>query len=249
MKLNIPHKTKPYLMAHRGNNVLCPENTLSSFLQAVQDEADIIETDLHLSKDGHFICIHDASVDRTTDGTGKIAEMTLREIKEFNAATYHSTYHKRETIPSLSETIDALPEDIVLALELKPDEFRTLNTAEKLVDCLLNKDMLNRVLILSFDIQHLKAIKQISNEIPVGLISMARLVPPLNVDVFGVFYPFVRINPGIVHASHKRQQLFCPLDTKPDQRLPFYKRLGVDAILSDDPQATRIALNQLYGRE
>lgn len=236
-------------MAHRGNNVLCPENTLTSFLQAVQDGADIIETDLHLSEDGHFICIHDASVDRTTDGTGKIAEMTLGEIKEFNASSYHSTYRKREPIPSLPETIDVLPEDMVLALELKPDVFRTLNTAEKLVDCLFKRDMLNRVLILSFDIQHLKTIKQISNEIPVGLISMARLVPPLGVDVFGVFYPFVCINPGIIRASHKRNQLFCPLDPKPDQRLPFYKRLGVDAILSDNPQATRIALNKIYKKD
>ena len=249
MKLNIPNKTKPYLMAHRGNNVLCPENTLPSFLQAIQDGADIIETDLHLSKDGHFICIHDSSVDRTTDGTGKIAEMTLREIKELNASSYHSTYRKRETIPSLLETINVLPEDIVLALELKADVFGMLDTTEKLVNLLTKMNMLNRILILSFDIQHLKIIKQISNEIPVGLISMARLVPPLDVDVFGVFYPFVRINPGIVRASHKRRQLFCPLDPKPDQRLSFYKRLEVDAILSDNPQATRNALNQLYNSD
>lgn len=249
MKLDIPHKTKPYLMAHRGNNVLCPENTLPSFLQAVQDGADIIETDIHLSKDGHFICIHDASVDRTTDGTGRIAELTLGEIKKLNASSYHPTYINKETIPSLSETIDALPQDIVLALELKPNQFRTLDTAVKLVNCLIDRNMLDRILILSFDIEHLKTIKQVSKEIPVGLISMARLAPPHDVDVFGVFYPFVRINSGIVRASHKRQQLFCPLDTKPDQRLPFYKRLGVDAILSDNPQATRIALNQLYDRD
>ena len=73
-------------MAHRGNKVAFPENTISAFQQAVQDGADLIETDLHLSADDVFMCIHDRTVNRTTDGSGAVAEMSLSELKTFNAA-------------------------------------------------------------------------------------------------------------------------------------------------------------------
>ena len=60
-ELTLPGRTKPYVMAHRGNRVLCPENTLASFSKAFEEGADILETDLHLSADGVFMCIHDAT--------------------------------------------------------------------------------------------------------------------------------------------------------------------------------------------
>ena len=66
----LAHKVKPYVMAHRGNRVACPENTLASFRRALADGADLLETDLHLSSDGRLVCIHDATVDRTTNGKG-----------------------------------------------------------------------------------------------------------------------------------------------------------------------------------
>ena len=67
-------------MAHRGNRVACPENTLAAFRRALDDGADIIETDLHVTADGEFVCIHDATVDRTTDGRGPVAGMTLGHV-------------------------------------------------------------------------------------------------------------------------------------------------------------------------
>ncbi len=72
--LHIPGKTKPYIMAHRGNRTACPENTLAAFRRAITDGADILETDLHLSADQVFVCIHDPTVDRTTDGSGAVAK-------------------------------------------------------------------------------------------------------------------------------------------------------------------------------
>ena len=70
-------RPKPLLMAHRGNRVLFPENTIAAFRQAINDRADILETDLHLSSDDEFICIHDASVDRTTNGVGEVNDLSL----------------------------------------------------------------------------------------------------------------------------------------------------------------------------
>ena len=72
--LILPGKEKPYLMAHRGNRILCPENTLASFRQALQDGADLLETDLHLTADNVFVCIHDETLDRTTDAAGPVKD-------------------------------------------------------------------------------------------------------------------------------------------------------------------------------
>ena len=105
-------------MAHRGNRALFPENTLAAFNQAAIDGADILETDLHLSADGEFMCIHDATVDRTTNGTGEVSALNLAELNllrtldEFSQPT-------DQNIPTLEETANFLPESMALALELK----------------------------------------------------------------------------------------------------------------------------------
>ena len=107
-ELTLPGRTKPYVMAHRGNRVLCPENTLSSFSKAFEEGADILETDLHLSADGVFMCIHDATVDRTTDGSGPVSAKILAELKQLSAS-YGFKGFENERIPTLAETAAILP--------------------------------------------------------------------------------------------------------------------------------------------
>lgn len=131
-RLTLPGKSRPYLMAHRGNRVLCPENTLAAFRQALVDGADILETDLHLTADNEFVCIHDATVDRTTNGSGAVAQITLAEIKKLSAA-YHFTGFEDEGIPSLTELAAILPGDVALALELKTSRFLEPDVCLKLV--------------------------------------------------------------------------------------------------------------------
>ena len=91
--LFIPGRQKPYIMSHRGNQQLCPENTLAAFQQAIVDGADIIETDLHLSSDGVFMCIHDETLERTTNGHGRVAEKSLKELKTFSACYDKPEFH------------------------------------------------------------------------------------------------------------------------------------------------------------
>jgi len=86
MKLELPGKRRPYLMAHRGNSVACPENTLPAFARALADGADLLETDLHLTADEVFVCIHDATVDRTTDGAGPVAGLDLARLQALDAS-------------------------------------------------------------------------------------------------------------------------------------------------------------------
>jgi len=120
--LGLVGKPKPYVMAHRGNRVVCPENTLAAFQRALDEGADILETDLHLTADGVFVCIHDATVDRTTNGTGAVSAMTLTEIKTLSAADGNPEF-ETERVPMLAELTAILPPGVPLALELKSDQF------------------------------------------------------------------------------------------------------------------------------
>jgi len=95
-------------MAHRGNRVACPENTLAAFRRALDDGADIIETDLHVTADGEFVCIHDATVNRTTDGRGPVAGMTLAQLKALSALCGRQEF-EQERIPTLAELAALLP--------------------------------------------------------------------------------------------------------------------------------------------
>ncbi|MCJ7622611.1 MAG: glycerophosphodiester phosphodiesterase [Anaerolineaceae bacterium] len=99
-------------IAHRGASAYEPENTLRAFERAIQMGATMFELDIHLSRDGHLVVIHDADVSRTTTGKGHITEMTLEQIKELDAG-------KGEQIPTLPEVIDLARDRAKLYLELK----------------------------------------------------------------------------------------------------------------------------------
>ena len=243
-ELALPGRSKPYVMAHRGNRVLCPENTLASFAKAFEEGADILETDLHLSADGVFMCIHDATVDRTTDGSGPVSEKTLVELKRLSAS-YGFSGFEDERIPTLAETAAILPPGVALALELKTDRFLEPAVCSRLIDELRAAGILERSLVLSFSLARLQAMKRAEPTLPIGWITMARLRPHPLPEVLGPFWPGVFINPFFVRHARRRGQLVCPLDPTPDGRLWYYKLLKCDALVTDNPAATLTALKRI----
>ncbi len=98
------------IFAHRGSKGTHPENTLASFKEAVRVGSDGIELDVHLTKDGHLVVIHDETVDRTTNGTGEIRALTLAEIKELDAGSWFNETFAGEKIPTLEEVLLLLKE-------------------------------------------------------------------------------------------------------------------------------------------
>jgi len=235
--LALPGRPKPYVMAHRGNRAACPENTLAAFKRALADGADIIETDLHLTRDGVFVCIHDATVDRTTDGRGAVADMSLAEIKKLGAF-YGRPEFKDERAPTLAETIALIPPDVALALELKTDRFLEPDVCRKLADELDRAGIRSRAVVLSFNLQRTLAVRAVAPDIPIGYITMFNPLPFANAQLLGPFWPLLLINPLYPLLAHMQGKVVCPLDPTPDSRLWFYRLLGCDAILTDDPEKT-----------
>ncbi|HEY47973.1 MAG TPA: hypothetical protein G4O14_14480 [Anaerolineae bacterium] len=244
--LGLVGKPKPYVMAHRGNRVVCPENTLAAFQRALDEGADILETDLHLTADGVFVCIHDATVDRTTNGTGAVSAMTLTEIKTLSAADGNPEF-ETERVPMLAELTAILPPGVPLALELKSDQFLVTDVCRRLVSELDQAGLREWAVILSFSVTRLLTLRSIAPDIPVGLITYTRVMPPRGFQFLGPLWPLVILNPFYVRLAHLRGQMIGPLDPTPDSRLWLYRWLGCDVVLSDDPGATLRALGRLAG--
>lgn len=236
-KLEIPNKPKPYVMAHRGNSALAPENTLAAFQHAFDDGCDILETDLHLTRDEQFICIHDATLDRTTDGKDPVADLTLAEIKQFSAS-YGQSMFAAEKVPSLAELTAILPQETVLALELKTDRFLEPTVCRRLVDQLAAAGVKDRSVVLSFNFERVRTVQQVAPEVPIGLITLTRLLPNIDAQLIGVFWPLLIINPFYALLAHRRGMSIAPLDPYPDNRLWLYKFFRCDAVLTNDPGTT-----------
>jgi glycerophosphoryl diester phosphodiesterase len=233
-------------MAHRGNRVACPENTLAAFQRALAEGADILETDLHLTADGVFVCIHDATVDRTTDGSGPVAGMTLQEVKALSAS-YGREEFARERVPTLAELAAILPDDVALGLELKTDRFLESGVCRALVAELARSAVRARTVVMSFSLARLQAVRAVAPDLPIGWITLSRAWPRGEVDFLGPLWPLLLMNPLYVKLAHARGQLVAPLDPTPDRRLWLYRWLGCDAVLSDDPGATGQALGRPAG--
>ena len=230
-------KSKPYVMAHRGNQVLCPENTIAAFTQAIADGADILETDLHLTSDGVFVCIHDATLDRTTDGTGPVLEKTAGEIKKLSAANQFPDF-SHERVPTLKEVLKIIPDDVALALELKTDAFLDKAVCRELAHILSENNMIDRAIVISFSFARIQTVKEVAPEIYSGWITLSRLSPRKGPDMLGPYWRIFLSNPFYVFKAHIQNQAVCPLDTAPDSRLWLYKLLCCDAVITDDPGKT-----------
>jgi len=113
----------PLVIAHRGDSANRPENTLASFASALAIGADFVEFDVQLTKDGHVVVIHDPTLERTTDGAGKVKEMTLAELRSLSAG-YPQRFgdeYRGERVPTLSEVLGLLRDRAVAMIEIKPD--------------------------------------------------------------------------------------------------------------------------------
>ncbi len=237
LSLSLPGRGMPYVIAHRGNRVACPENTLASFRRALADGADILETDLWLSADGAFVCIHDATLERTTDGSGPVEARKLSELKALRASSGREGF-EAERIPTLAEVAALLPPDRGLAVELKSDRFLDPATGSRLRDELAAAGVLDRTVALSFSAERLRALRVAAPEVPLGWITLKEARPPSGFELLGPFWPLLLVNPLYAVRAHRRGQRVAPLDPTPDRRLWLYRLLGCDAVLTDDPAST-----------
>ena len=248
-KVDVPARLKnkgdrPVILAHRGCRAQAPENSMPAFELALAQGADVLETDLQISKDRQLLCIHDPTVDRTTNGSGPVNQMTLAEVKQLRVRGNNEAAYPEAKVPTLAELLETFIDRIFFALELKSSAFTHPADAELLLNVLTHHNALEKVLLISFSKQALGFIEQTGAPVPLALITLTNPWPSAKYPMVGPWWPLLYANPAYVSISHRRGQFCCPLDPTPEPRLPYYLRLGVDAILSDDPELTIKTLNE-----
>lgn len=125
MKFSEQKTNHIYVAAHRGLSATYPENTMEAFRAAVEAGVDQVETDIRITKDGALVLIHDATLDRTTNGTGRVDAYTLAELRELDAGRFKGEKFARCQIPTFDEFIDYVKEFPELTLDLELKEYPT----------------------------------------------------------------------------------------------------------------------------
>ena len=206
-----------------------PENTLRSFVAAEQGGLDVIELDLHLSKDGALVVMHDADVDRTTDGTGPIAERTLGELRTLDAG-------RGERVPVFEEVLDAVRSPIQA-------EIKDLAAARALAEVMHRRNLVERVEVSSF---HDEAIAEIARLVPgvhTALIA-SRFGPDVveratEAGAETVCLNIRRLTLEVVEAARKADLRIIGWVVNTQDQLRLVRALGLDGATTDYPEIKR----------
>jgi len=237
---------RPFVVAHRGVPVLEPENTMPSFLRALAQGADVLETDLRFTRDGQIVLFHDSTLERTTDGQGAVADHTLIELQQLHTKAPTGLLTDAR-IPTLLELIEQTEAKIPLLLELKDPRFGERQSAAQLIELLDGQGMLQSSVIISFHPDYVAAVKAVCPAIPSGNITLWQPLPLGHAELLGPIWPLLYLNPLYVAWAHRQNKVVAPLDPTPEPRMWYYMTLGVDAVLADNP-ATVIAAMDRYQR-
>lgn len=141
------------IIAHRGASGLAPENTLAAIKKAIELKADIIEVDVHQTKDSVVVIIHDRAIDRTTNGEGKIENMYYNQIRQYDAGEWFNSSFRGEKIPTLDEVLSLVNGQTKLMIEIKGNDKIYPNIEYHTYKLLKQHNALNWCIIHSFNNQ------------------------------------------------------------------------------------------------
>lgn len=237
--------TRPAVVAHRGNSSVAPQNTLAAIEAACRAGADAVEIDLQRTADGAAVVMHDNTVDETTDGTGKVADLRLEQVRGLDAGAWFGSSYAGQQVPLFAEVLELLRRypDTRLLLELKnvwgPEAVREVTSA---ID---DAGIAGRVVVQSFWPDTVAAARDTAPHLPRGL--LLAFEPPDVLDVCAALdviacnpsADMVRRDPGIVarlHAAGLRVMVWTENDLAGWSALcAVDDGVGVDAIITDRP--------------
>ncbi|KAA0964930.1 glycerophosphodiester phosphodiesterase [Sporosarcina sp. ANT_H38] len=237
------------IYAHRGSSGTHPENTLAAFREAARLPIYGVEFDVHLTKDGELVVIHDETIARTSDSTGFVKDMTLAELKAFDFGSWFSDEFQDETIPLLQEVLEIFSETSHhLNIELKSDIFPYEGMAEKAVAMVQKMKLDARTVISSFDHEAVQTVKKIAPNIETAALFMEVLVDPLNylrnipADALHISLPSaVRPSMRNVVEDGVAVRVFTVNEEKYVETL---NKVGITGIFTDYPEKMMIYLNR-----
>ena len=229
-------------IAHRGASGVAPPNTLAAFEKAVELGADGIEFDVHLSADGVPVVIHDFTVDGTTDGSGRVANLTLAQLKQLDAGSSFDPAFADQRIPTLKEVLETFGSRLLLNIELKSFNLSDNGLEQAVIAQIRQHDLNSRAIISSFNPVSLRRVKKIAPHIPVGLLYALNLPLPLRLAWLAPLFPHEARHPErtmvnaryVAWARRHGYRVNVWTVNDPDEMCRLVG-LGVDSIITDVP--------------
>lgn len=244
----------PRVIAHRGDSRNYPENTLPAFESAVRMGIDVVETDIHLTKDGVLVIWHDPTLERNTDGRGRIEDHTLEELRRFDAG-YTFTQDGGKTFPfrgkgvricTLAEALEHCPgQRFNIDLKTKCPEI-----VDEFIKVIREHDAVDRVVGASFHLSNLKRLRRLAPDFLTS-VTTAEVVPLLfrqkthtlpkafkRKIIFQIPMaagPVKVVTPAFVKAMHQRGAVVMVWTINDEETMRRLFAMGVDSVMTDDP--------------
>ena len=243
----------PLIVAHRGSSYALAEHTLGAYLRAIDEGADALECDVRLTHDGHLVCVHDRTVDRTSSGHGVVSDFDLDDLRGFDFGSWHSPpdryVEERDSTEAPVLTLDRLlgvveETGVRLLIETKhPTRYAGL-VEQKLVGLLTEHGMQGAgspVAVMSFATLALRRIRLLAPALPT--VQLYKRVPtlrrdgslPVVADVAGPGITVVRADPGYVRRVHARGRQVYVWTVDEPADIDLVLSLGVDAVITNRP--------------
>jgi glycerophosphoryl diester phosphodiesterase len=228
------------VLGHRGARGEAPENTLPGFAYAKSLGLTAVEFDIHLTKDDHLVVIHDATVDRTTNGTGAVADFTLAEIQALDARSIHENWPEPCFVPTFQQVLDAVKDFATLEIEIKKDTpERIERVIPRVLEQLATSGYSGEAVITSFETYPLELVQQQEPDRPRGFIgawhTMEYLETALRLGATRACVNNVNGNPEIVRAAREQGFFINGWPTNSPEALATLKEWPADCACTDHP--------------
>ncbi len=241
---------KTQIWAHRGASGYAPENTMEAFRLAKHLKADGIELDIHMTKDGRLVVAHDETIDRCSNGTGRIIDMTLKELKSYDFSNHLPDY-KNVKIPTLEEVLYFVKStSMTVNIEIKSGIVNYEGIEEKAISLVEKLGLKKKVIYSSFNHYSLMLVKQIDKAVPVGLLYSEAIVDPhkyaeyLKAEAIHPFYYTLAL-PDIVRKCHEKGILVNPWTVNTAEHLAWMFKEGVNAVITNFPDVASAVRKQM----
>lgn len=244
-------KSKTLIIAHRGASAYAPENTLAAFQKAVDSNSDAFELDAKLTNDGEIVVIHDQSVDRTTNGTGKVKNLSLEELRKLDAGTVFSNKFTNEKIPTLREVLEIFSGQILINIELTNYSSIFDGLAKKTAILVKLLGVEKSVIFSSFHPINLMITRKILPEVPVALLAvpgkngwlarsnLLRWVSPQ------IVHPYYKdIDRNYIEKQHKYDRKVNIWTINDEKGMERFIKAKIDGLITDDPILGRKVLER-----
>ena len=227
-------------VAHRGASSYAPENTQAAFQKGLELGADFLECDVHLSKDGELVIMHDDKVDRTTNGAGFVRDYTLAELKELDAGALFGASFSGEKIMTLDELLEEFYGEIGLLIEIKKPN---PGIEEKVAALLKKYGDVSGVIVQSFDVESMRKMNSLLPELQIAILMKPSTLLPSSkrledLTSFATYINFnvSYINKRMVDRIHAYGGKVLVWSKKDQQLISKAFQYGVDGIITDFAQ-------------